>query len=295
MYVAQNFKNIYSWGLLITLAIVWGSSFILMKRGLVVFDHLELAQLRMAIAWLSLLPFVWRHLFSIDKKHLLPIIIVSLFGNGIPAFLFSKAQTQIDSSFAGILNALVPIFTFVIGVLIFKNSVKKIQVFGIITGLIGAVSLMTYGGLVMQNSHYSWYVIGATLCYAISLNTIKYALQELSALKIAGLAFFVVGPLCLAGLAFSDFLEKMQKNDGGPEALFYIFLLSTLATSIALVLFNQLVKQTSAIFASSVTYLIPVVAIFWGVVDGEPITFWHFLSMAVIIVGILLVNKSKID
>ena len=291
--MTQSFKNLYRWGLLITLAFVWGSSFILMKRGLVVFNHIEVAQLRMAIAWLSLLPFVWRHLFSIDKKHLIPIIIVGLFGNGIPAFLFTKAQTQIDSSFAGILNALVPIFTFLIGVIVFKTRVKRVQVMGIITGLGGAVSLIAYEGIIMQNSHYSWYVIGATLCYAISLNTIKYTLKELSALKISGLAFFVVGPLCLVALAYSDVLQKMQGYEGSLEAIFYILLLSTVGTSIALVLFNQLVKQSSAIFASSVTYLIPIVAIFWGVIDGETISLWHLLSIAIIIAGILLVNKSN--
>ena len=289
--MTQSFKNIYHWMLLIILAIVWGSSFILMKKGLVIFDHYEVAQLRMSIAWLSLLPFVWKSLFSVKKKHILPIVIVGLFGNGIPAFLFTKAQTQIDSSFAGILNALVPIFTFIIGVIVFKSKVKNVQLIGIFIGLIGAVSLITYGGVVMESSRYSFFVIGATLCYAISLNTIRYSLKEMSALNISGLAFFVVGPLCLLALAFSDMPQKMQL-DGSFRAIFYIVLLSTLGTSIALILFNQLVKQTNAIFASSVTYLIPIVAIFWGILDGELITFWHLLSIGVIIVGILLVNKA---
>lgn len=273
------------------LAFIWGSSFILMKKGLVVFNDLEVAQLRMGIAWLSLLPFVWKKLFYIEKKHIIPILIVGLFGNGFPAFLFTKAQTELDSSLVGILNALVPLFTFVLAMLLFKTKVKVSQLIGILLGLSGAVWLIAGGGLVLENTSYSWYVIIATLCYAISLNTIKNYLQDMSAMDISGLAFFVVGPFCLLSLGFSDSFEKMT-IDGAYLALFYIVLLSTVGTSIALVLFNQLVKGTTAIFASSVTYLIPIVAIFWGFVDGEIITLSHFIGIAIILGGIHLINKA---
>ena len=284
-------KKIYHLALMILLAFIWGSSFILMKKGLVVFNDLEVAQLRMGIAWLSLLPFVWNKLFSIEKKHIIPILIVGLFGNGFPAFLFTKAQTQLDSSLIGILNALVPLFTFVLAMLLFKTKVKVSQLIGILLGLCGAVWLIAGGGLVLENASYSWYVIIATLCYAISLNTIKNYLQDMSAMDISGLAFFVVGPFCLLALGLSDLSEKMT-IDGAYLALFYVVLLSTVGTSIALVLFNQLVKGTTAIFASSVTYLIPIVAIFWGFVDGEIITLNHFIGIAIILGGIHLINKA---
>ena len=276
---------------MILLAFIWGSSFILMKKGLIVFSDLEVAQLRMGVAWISLLPFVWSKLFSIEKKHIIPIIIVGLFGNGLPAFLFTKAQTELDSSLIGILNALVPLFTFVLAMLLFKTKVKVSQLIGILLGLSGAVWLIAGGGLMLENGNYSWYVIIATICYAISLNTIKNYLQNMSAIEIAGLAFFVVGPFCLIALAFSDFSEKMT-IDGAYLALFYVVLLSTVGTSLALVLFNQLVKGTTAIFASSVTYLIPVVAIFWGFADGEIITLNHFIGIAIILGGIHLINKA---
>ena len=276
---------------MILLAFIWGSSFILMKKGLIVFSDLEVAQLRMGVAWISLLPFVWSKLFSIEKKHIIPILIVGLFGNGLPAFLFTKAQTELDSSLIGILNALVPLFTFVLAMLLFKTKVKVSQLIGILLGLSGAVWLIAGGGLMLENGNYSWYVIIATICYAISLNTIKNYLQNMSAIEIAGLAFFVVGPFCLIALAFSDFSEKMT-IDGAYLALFYVVLLSTAGTSIALVLFNQLVKGTTAIFASSVTYLIPIVAIFWGFVDGEIITLNHFIGIAIILGGIHLINKA---
>ena len=276
---------------MILLAFIWGSSFILMKKGLIVFSDLEVAQLRMGVAWISLLPFVWSKLFSIEKKHIIPILIVGLFGNGLPAFLFTKAQTELDSSLIGILNALVPLFTFVLAMLLFKTKVKVSQLIGILLGLSGAVWLIAGGGLMLENGNYSWYVIIATICYAISLNTIKNYLQNMSAIEIAGLAFFVVGPFCLIALAFSDFSEKMT-IDGAYLALFYVVLLSTVGTSLALVLFNQLVKGTTAIFASSVTYLIPVVAIFWGFADGEIITLNHFIGIAIILGGIHLINKA---
>ena len=277
---------------MILLAFIWGSSFILMKKGLIVFNDLEVAQLRMGIAWLSLLPFVWNKLFKIQKKHIIPILVVGLFGNGFPAFLFTKAQTELDSSLIGILNALVPLFTFVLAMLLFKTKVKVSQLIGILLGLSGAVWLIAGGGLVLENAHYSWYIIVATLCYAISLNTIKNYLQEMSAIDISGLAFFVVGPFCLLALRFSDFSFKMMNSEGANLALFYIIILSTVGTSIALVLFNQLVKGTTAIFASSVTYLIPIVAIFWGFIDGEIITLNHFIGIAIILGGIHLVNKA---
>ncbi|MAD49998.1 MAG: EamA family transporter [Flavobacteriales bacterium] len=285
-------KKFYHWALMILLAFIWGSSFILMKKGLIVFNDLEVAQLRMGIAWLSLLPFVWNKLFKIQKKHIIPILVVGLFGNGFPAFLFTKAQTELDSSLIGILNALVPLFTFVLAMLLFKTKVKVSQLIGILLGLSGAVWLIAGGGLVLENAHYSWYIIVATLCYAISLNTIKNYLQEMSAIDISGLAFFVVGPFCLLALGFSDFSFKMMNSEGANLALFYIIILSTVGTSIALVLFNQLVKGTTAIFASSVTYLIPIVAIFWGFIDGEIITLNHFIGIAIILGGIHLVNKA---
>jgi len=277
---------------MIVLAFIWGSSFILMKKGLIVFNDIEVAQLRMGIAWLSLLPFVWKKLFNVEKKHIIPILVVGLFGNGFPAFLFTKAQTELDSSLIGILNALVPLFTFVFAMLLFKTKVKVGQLIGILLGLSGAIWLIAGGGLVLENAHYSWYIIVATMCYAISLNTIKNYLKEMSAIDISGLAFFVVGPFCLLALGFSDFSFKMMNSEGANLALFYIVILSTVGTSIALVLFNQLVKGTTAIFASSVTYLIPIVAIFWGFVDGEIITLNHFIGIAIILGGIHLVNKA---
>ena len=285
-------SNIINWSIVLTLAFIWGSSFILMKRGLEVFSYTQVADLRLGLAWISLLPFVWSQFKKTPIHFWIPLAIVGLFGNAIPAFLFTKAQTQLDSSLTGILNALVPLFTLIIAVFVFKTKVKMHNVFGILIGLAGAVWLITGDGVVIQNMHYAWFVVIATVCYAISLNTIKNYLQEMRPIDIAGLAFLFVGPLMIIHLFTTDFIEIMITNDHACSALGYIFILATFGTSIALVIFNKLLARTTAIFASSVTYLIPIFAIMWGIFDGEKITIQYIFGTAIIFAGIFLVNKQ---
>ena len=285
-------SNIFIWSIVLTLAFIWGSSFILMKRGLEVFSYTQVADLRLGLAWISLLPFVWSRFKKTPIHFWIPLAIVGLFGNAIPAFLFTKAQTQLDSSLTGILNALVPLFTLIIAVFVFKTKVKMHNIFGILIGLAGAVWLITGDGVVIQNMHYAWFVVIATVCYAISLNTIKNYLQEMRPIDIAGLAFLFVGPLMIIHLFTTDFIEIMITNDHACSALGYIFILAVFGTSIALVIFNKLVARTTAIFASSVTYLIPIFAIMWGIFDGEKITIQYIFGTAIIFAGIFLVNKQ---
>ena len=290
--MATTNKKIFHFILLFIIAFIWGSSFILMKKGLLVFNEYEVALLRMSIAFISIFPFIWKKILKINKKHIIPILIVAFFGNGIPAFLFTKAQTQLDSSLVGILNALVPIFTFLISIYLFKNRLIIKQLLGIIIGLLGAITLIAFNGIYTNNISYSYFVIIATICYAISLNTIKYSLYDISAIDIAGFAFLTIGPICIFGLFFTEFFHKIcyVKNSG--TALFYIILLSTIGTSLALVWFNKLIKETNEIFASSVTYLIPIIAIIWGFIDGEIINWNHIICILIILSGIYLVNKE---
>ena len=285
-------KKIFHFILLFIIAFIWGSSFILMKKGLLVFNEYEVALLRMSIAFISILPFIWKKILKINKKHIIPILIVAFFGNGIPAFLFTKAQTQLDSSLVGILNALVPIFTFLISIYLFKNRLIIKQLLGIIIGLLGAITLIAFNGIYTNNISYSYYVVIATICYAISLNTIKYSLCNISATDIAGFAFLTVGPICIFGLFFTEFFHKIYYVKNSGSALFYIVLLSTIGTSLALIWFNKLIKETNEIFASSVTYLIPIVAIIWGFIDGEIINWNHIICILIILSGIYLVNKE---
>lgn len=287
-------KSVKNYLTLLFLAIIWGSSFILMKRGLIVFDFMQVATLRIFIAFISLIPFLPKAFKNVKRKHYLPIIIMAFLGNGIPAFLFTKAQTHLDSSLVGILNAIVPLFTLILGVYFFKSKATKTNIVGIVLGLFGAVLLTVNslsGGL--EVSFYVLLIVLATIFYAISINVIKKYLYDLNAASITALAFLIIGPLAAIYLFNTDFIIQLTLHQDGYMALGYIALLSVLGTSMAVIIFNKLISRSSAIFASSVTYLIPIVAILWGVFDGEQITFYHFLGMSVILSGVYLVNKKS--
>ncbi len=286
-------KSIKNYIVLILLAIIWGSSFILMKRGLEVYSYTQVAALRLFIAFISLAPFLFKAVKVVQKKHFVPIIIMAFFGNGVPAFLFTKAQTQLDSSLVGILNSLVPLFTLLLGIYFFKTKPSKTNIVGIIIGLCGAVFL-TYStmGEGVQINSYMYLVILATVMYAISINVIKKYLQDVDALSVTTLAFAIIGPLSLFYIFSPDFFTVSMSNEG-IEALLYIALLAVVGTSSAVVIFNKLINRSSAIFASSVTYLIPIVAILWGVFDGETVTFIHLISVVIILSGVYLVNKKN--
>ena len=286
-------KSIKNYVVLVLLAIIWGSSFILMKRGLDVYSYTQVAALRLFIAFLSLTPFLLKAVKVVKKKHFLPIVVMALFGNGIPAFLFTKAQTQLDSSLVGILNSLVPLFTLLLGIYFFRTRPTKTNIVGIVIGLCGAVFL-TYvtmdGGVEINN--YVYLVVLATVMYAISINVIKKYLYDLDALSVSTLAFLIIGPFSAVYIFNTDFLA-LSKSSEGIEALLYIVLLAVVGTSLAVVMFNQLISRSSAIFASSVTYLIPIIAIFWGIFDGEKVTLTHLLSVVIILGGVYLVNKKS--
>jgi drug/metabolite transporter (DMT)-like permease len=230
----------------------------------------------------------------VQRKHLLAIVAMALFGNGMPAFLFTKAQTELDSSVIGILNSLVPLFTLLLGVYFFKTKPTKTNIAGIIIGLCGAIVLIySTMGEAVEINNYVFLVILATVMYAISINVIKKYLHDLDALSITALAFLLIGPLSAIYIFTTDFLEIATTTSQGVISLGYIALLAVFCTSAAVVIFNKLISQSTAIFASSVTYLIPVVAIFWGIVDGEKVSLIHLLSVVIILSGVYLVNKKS--
>jgi drug/metabolite transporter (DMT)-like permease len=285
----------WQWVALLFLAITWGSSFILMKRGLDNFDNTQVAALRIFIAFISLLPFVFKHFKILFGKKFIPILATGLFGNAIPAFLFTKAQTELTSSLTGMLNTLVPLFTLLLGVFIFNAKTKWFNVIGILIGFVGALGLIfaegfDFGG---NNLFYVLYVIAATICYAISVNIIKSYLHDVDSLAITSLAFLCVGPFMLIPIFTTGVPEILSSNTESWSSLGYIAFLSVVGTSLAVLIFNALIKHTTALFASSVTYFIPVVAMFWGFMDGEHLMWEHLLFIMVILGGVYLVNLKK--
>ena len=288
-------KKIENYILLVLLAVIWGSSFILMKKSLEVYSYEQVAALRLFIAFLSLIPFLFIAFRKVKRKHWPFLFLTALLGNGFPAFLFSKAQTQLDSGFTGILNSLTPLFTLFLGVLFFSLRLRRINIIGILIGFIGAVYLSTSilnREVVINN--YVLYIILATFLYAVSINVIKYYLLELDSLSITSLAFLFLGPFMGFYIFNTDFIELTQTPEG-LKALIYILILALVGTSFAVVLFNYLLKRSSVVFASSVTYLIPIVAILWGFIDGEQIIIKHLLATILIFLGIYLVNKKEVN
>jgi len=279
--------------LLGTLALIWGSSFILIKKGLIAFEPLEVGALRIFIAYLTLLPIAIQYLREYYKTKWKKYLLLGIVGNLIPASLFPIAETGLASSLAGILNSLTPIFTLVVGAIFFSTKVKKLQSLGLFIGLIGSVLLSLVGkkGNLGEFNSYALIVIAATLCYGFSSNMIKKFFPEVNTIILTSLTMFSIGPAALSYLVIHRTFIKIISTPEGLTSLGYISILAILGTAFALILFNRLIQITSAVFASTVTYLIPIMALIWGISDGEKIYPLHLLSMIIILSGVFIVNK----
>jgi len=285
-----------SWTILITMALIWGSSFILIKRGLLVFSPGELGALRITMAFLSLMPVALKHLRTIDRSKLPVLFVLGFAGSLLPSFLFAIAETQLDSSLTGVLNALTPIFVILISLIFFHQKIKFLNALGILVGFSGTIFMLLGGsGFDLSNfNYYAFYVVAATVFYGINVNLIKEYLPDLKALQITAVSLFLTSPFCIGYLLFfTDFLDKIGVVDGFWLAFFYVSLLGVFGTAIALVLFNKLIQISTMIFASSVTYLIPIVAIGWGLVDNEVLNIYQYIGISIVLGGVYLANKKS--
>ena len=289
-------KPILPWLLLFILTLIWGSSFILIKKGLVYFDSTQVGAMRIAISFLFLLPFALSRIRRVARREWRHLLLVGMVGSGLPAFLFARAQTGLDSSMAGILNSLTPLFTLLVGIIFFGSSTRWKSITGVFIGLAGAVGLISVGGghTFEFNIKYAIYIVIATLCYAINVNIIKYRLQRLDAVTITSMSFIFIGlPVLIHLFLFTDFTSRLGSTEGAWLGLSFIAILAVVGTGLALMLFNALVKLASPVFASSVTYTIPLVAVLWGLADGEPLSWSAGIWMLMILVGVFLVNKKE--
>lgn len=279
---------------LLILAFIWGSSFILMKRGLEVFSHTQVAAFRMFIAYLVLLPMAFSRLKGLTKNEWLAIAVVGFIGNAFPAYFFAIAQTHISSSMAGILNSLTPLFTLVIGILFYKSKINILNIIGLLIGLAGAVILVVddFSDVFTGLNAYALIIVLATLFYGININHVKTKLSRIDGVTIAILAFFIVGPFNGIVLLFSDWAPvSVSRNFWIGFAS--VSVLAILGSAFAVVVINRLIKETTAVFASSVTYIIPVFAMLWGLLDGEKIALRQGLAIAFVLTGVYLVNINK--
>jgi drug/metabolite transporter (DMT)-like permease len=281
------------WVYLIILALVWGSSFILIKRGLVGLTPMQVGSLRIIFAALFLLLIGFKSLSKIQLHQWKYIAMTATLGTFIPAFLFSIAQTQIDSSVSAILNSLTPLNTMILGGLAFGLSFKKSQIFGVIIGLIGTFLLIINGAIhhPERNDYFAILIIIASICYATNVNLIKKYLSDLSPLSITTGNFLVLLFPSLTVLLFSDFFEVISV-DRVQHSVLYIIILGVVGTGIANIIFFKIIQISSPVFATSVTYLIPIVAFSWGLLDNEMLTTVQFMGAFIILVGVYLSAKK---
>lgn len=286
-----------SWGLLLLLTLIWGSSFILIKKALIVFGPGEVGALRIVTAAIALLPISLKKMKGLSRRHLGLLVLIGFVGSFLPAFLFAKAQTQLPSAITGILNALTPMFVVIMGALFFKQRFTRRNTIGLIISFAGSVILIMAGsGFKAEDiNFYALFVVAATICYGVNLNVIKTYLSQIKPLTITAVSLTLVFPLALGYLlGLSSFTGQLQKPGAG-EALLYVSLLGVVGTSVALIFFNRLVQLTSPMFTSFVTYLIPVVAVMWGVIDGETLYGGHYAGMTAIILGVYVaIHRKKV-
>lgn len=281
--------------LLIILSIIWGTSFILMKKGLLVFAPNEVGALRVTAASIVLLPFAFSRLKELPGRDLWKPFLSGMMGIFIPAFLFATAQTRIDSSIAGIMNSLTPMFTLIIGIVVFKQQFKLNTVIGFMFGLAGTILLILSrnGGQISGINFFALLIVIACIFYGSNVNFLKFQFSGLSSMTITSLALLFIGPLAMIYLfGFTDFTTKLAEAPGAWKACGYIVLLGIMSTSVATLLFTKLIRISTPIFASSVTYVMPIVAVMWGVLDGEKLFIGHYIGMAAIIGGVYLANRK---
>ncbi|CAM1371054.1 EamA domain-containing membrane protein RarD [Tenacibaculum sediminilitoris] len=283
------------WLFLIVLSLVWGSSFILMKKALIGLTPIQVGALRILITAVFLLLVGFKSLKRIEKKHWKYVAYTAALGTFFPAFLFAFAINGIDSSISAILNSLTPFNTFIFGALVFGFTFKRKQFFGVLIGLVGTLILILKGAELNPSQNY-WYavlILIASIGYAFNVNMIKKYLNDLDALAITTGNFLLLIIPAFIVLAFSGFFSTFEVTTETTSALGYIAVLAVVGTGIAKVLFNKMVHLSSPVFAASVTYLIPIVAVTWGIVDGERLSLIQLLAGGIILFGVWLVNKAK--
>ncbi|BDB56006.1 DMT family transporter [Flavobacterium ammonificans] len=281
------------WVLLSILSLIWGSSFILIKKGLIGLTPIQLGSLRIIFAGLFLILVGFKSLSKISFQQWKFIALTALFGTFIPAYLFAIAQTEIDSSVSSILNSLTPLNTLVIGSLAFGLHFRRNQIIGVIIGLIGSALLILNGAMnhPEQNYYYALLVIVASVCYATNVNLVKKHLSGMAPLSITTGNFLVMLFPATLILFFTDFLDVVSMPQVQHSMLF-IVILGVIGTGIANIIFFKLIQLSSPVFATSVTYLIPIVAFFWGLLDNEMLTPIQFLGAFIVLIGVYLSAKK---
>ncbi len=288
---AEN-KVLISWLLLSLLAIMWGSSFIIIKKSLDAFTYIQIATVRIMSAGIIFIPWLISSRKQYPKEKTKYFLWSGLLGYFLPAFLFAYAGSKINSSLSGTLNAATPLFVLIVGAISFQQIIKRWQVAGLILGFVGSLILVlssSKDGLSFNNP-YALLIIAASLMYGFNVNIVGKHLSTINPILLSAWTLFVVAILSGIILFSTDFISGINAETLNP--LLLLILLGAINSGLAAIIFNYVLQISSPVFASSVTYLIPIVATFMGFIDGEAISFLHYFGMTIILVGVYLINKK---
>ncbi|HCW06468.1 MAG TPA: EamA family transporter [Cytophagales bacterium] len=281
--------------LLLVLSLIWGTSFILIKQGLKVFSPDQVGALRVAAAVLFLLPVGIVHLKELHSRDYGRLFLSGMLAVFIPAFLFAIAQTHLDSSIAGILNTLSPIWTMIIGALFYSQRFRGFAIVGTVVSFAGSVilAMARAGGGLGSFNVYALLIVLACACYGTNLNYLKFKVNYLQPMTIISVSLIFIAPLAYVYLfGFTDFTDRLMNVEGAWKAFGFILILALMSTAVANLLFYKLLKISSPLFASSVTYVMPIVSVMWGLIDGEVFLVGHFIGMMLILGGVFLANRK---
>lgn len=282
------------WLLLATLSIIWGSSFILIKKSLDHFNPYQVGSLRVLIAGIILLPIAISNYKLFPKKHLKWLILAALTGNFIPMFLFPIAEKEVSSSIAGIINSMMPIFVIIVGALVWKFETTKKQIIGVLISFTG-VCILAFGG--GDSGEFKiipiLLLLLATLCYALSTTTVKSKLMDVSSIVLSSFIFsFVLLFPSIIALTSTGFFSDFSFSKNNMLGLMFVSLLSIFGTGLAMTMNYRLLKVSTPLFASTVTLIMPIVAIIWGIIDGEKLSIMQFAGAGIIIAGLIFLRSN---
>ncbi|MFN0081152.1 MAG: DMT family transporter [Ferruginibacter sp.] len=287
-------NNAFNWLIFIVLSLIWGSSFVLMKEGLKSLTAFQVASLRIISAGVIFLPIVVRSIIKIPAKKIGLIFLSGVLGSLLPAFCFCIAEQHIDSSLAGTLNALTPIFAIIVGALFFKTNTARNKILGIAISFTGSILLFFAqpGFYKSSNATDVLLIIAATICYGININLVGKFLRDIPSLNIVAVALSLNAIPAAFVLYFTGYFEQAIFAKEMLVSTASTTLLGVVGTAAASVIFYMLIKRSGVVFSSMVTYAIPIVAIFWGIVYGETVGWKQFSCLLIILLGVYVANRA---
>ena len=241
-----------------------------------------------------MLPLAIFHIRKIPLRKLPLVILSGTLGNLFPAFLFAIAiDKKINSSLAGIINSLTPLFVVLVGLLFFGMKVHQKKIIGVVIGFIGLLLLsLTRGTVTIDNYGFTLLILMATVLYGFNVNLVGRYLKEINPLMIATVSMVFISIPAAIVLSQQELVSLIRYDHEARLAIAMVALLGIVGTAFATAIFYQLIQKAGGLFASLVTYAIPVVAIFWGVLAGETVTVMQIGCLSLILGGVYLANRE---